>query len=98
MQQSPAAPGGFTNVGIVGLGLIGASFARAIKENTPCRVLAHDRDETVLSRALSDGVADDVLNKDSVGTLDLLLIALYPAACVEFTRCDTPTRSRKTAS
>lgn len=86
MQQSPAALGGFTNVGIVGLGLIGASFARAIKENTPCRVLAHDRDETVLSRALSDGVADDVLDKGNVGTLDLLLIALYPAACVEFTR------------
>jgi prephenate dehydrogenase len=47
-------------VGIVGLGLIGGSLAKAIKAaNRHARVVAHDRDGDSLARAVADRVVDE---------------------------------------
>ena len=72
-------------VGIEGLGLIGASFARGFKKR--CRevtVLADNRTRATLDKALDEGTVDGVLDKDSIGSVDLLIVALYPEAAVRY--------------
>lgn len=72
-------------VGIEGLGLIGASFARGFKKR--CKevtVLADNRTRATLDKALEEGTVDGVLDKDSIGSADLLIVALYPEAAVRY--------------
>ncbi len=73
-------------IGIAGLGLIGGSMAKAASALTDHRVLGFDLDEAVLSAALSDGGIQEVLGEENLPDCDLLLLALYPAASVEYVR------------
>jgi len=70
------------DIGIVGLGLIGGSLAKAIKKNTPHRVFGLDVDVESLKKAFLTGAVDGEL-KD-LGSLDMLIVALYPAATVRY--------------
>ncbi len=65
-------------VGILGLGLIGGSMARAyaLEGHT---VLACEKDESMLSFAMLAGAVHEVLNPQTIGTCDLILLAIYPA-------------------
>ena len=47
-------------VGVVGLGLIGGSMAKAIRQYTDCTILGYDTDGAVLSRALDEGVVSAI--------------------------------------
>lgn len=47
------------NIGIIGLGLIGGSIAKAIKEKSDIRIVATNRSEKSLVDAKSDNVIDD---------------------------------------
>lgn len=76
----------FETVCVVGLGLIGGSFARAIKEYTDARVLGLDRDESVLLAAKTAGTIDGIADSASLAGCDLTLIALYPEATLDFIR------------
>ena len=70
-------------VGIVGLGLIGGSFAKAYHEQGH-RVLAFDTDRSVLEFASLFGAVDGVLDDRSLPDCDLILIAIYPQATVDY--------------
>lgn len=70
-------------VGIVGLGLMGGSFAKAYHE-AGHRVLAFNRSRDTLEVALMNGVADDTLNEQNIGQCDLIIIALYPQATIAY--------------
>lgn len=70
-------------VGICGLGLIGGSLAKAYSENGD-KVLGYDTDETVLPLAKLSGAVDGELNESNIGDCELILIALYPEATVEY--------------
>lgn len=70
-------------VGIVGLGLIGGSFAKAYHEQGH-RVLAFDTDRSVLEFASLFGAVDGVLDDRSLPDCDLILIAIYPQAAVDY--------------
>ena len=72
-------------VGIVGLGLIGGSFARAYHD-AGWRVLACERDRSVYDFAVMSGAADGVLDEKTVSQCDLILIAVYPRAAIEWLR------------
>ena len=48
-------------IGIVGLGLIGGSLAKAVKVRTSHTVLGFDRDDAVLQDALQSGAIDGIL-------------------------------------
>ena len=74
------------NVGIAGLGLIGGSLAKSYKKRSDAKILAADKDKTVVEFAKIYGAVDEELTKENVGTCDLVLIALYPAAAVEYLR------------
>ena len=71
-------------VGIVGLGLIGGSLARAIKANTAHTVLGADLQRPVIYRAKLLEVIDEELTEDRVGDCDLLILALYPRDTVKW--------------
>ena len=71
-------------VGIAGLGLIGGSMAKAVRQYTDCTLLGYDTDGAVLSRALDEGVVSAALTADRLAECGLVVIALYPQAAVEY--------------
>ena len=64
-------------VGILGLGLIGGSLARAyaLEGHT---VYACEKDESMLSFAMLAGAVHDKLDKNTIPQCDLILLAIYP--------------------
>ncbi len=69
--------------GIVGLGLIGGSFAMSIRADRPSdRILVSERSPQTLDRARLLGLYDGLLDESSLGEVDLLLLALYPRAAI----------------
>mgnify|MGYP002578366336 FL=1 len=72
-------------VGIVGLGLIGGSFAKAYHE-AGHRVLAFDTDASVTEFAMLSGAVDGILTDEALPECDLILIAVYPGAAVDYLR------------
>ena len=64
-------------VGILGLGLIGGSLARAytLEGHT---VYAIERNENMLAFAMLSGAAHGKLDESTVGECDLILLAIYP--------------------
>ena len=65
------------NVGILGLGLIGGSLARAyaLEGHT---VYATQRNEAMLSFAMLAGAVHGKLNEETIPKCDLILLAIYP--------------------
>ena len=68
------------NVGILGLGLIGGSLARAysLAGHT---VYATQRNESMLSFAMLAGAVCGKLDESTVPQCDLILLAIYPDGC-----------------
>jgi prephenate dehydrogenase len=64
-------------VGILGLGLIGGSLARAYALEGH-RVLCADRDEAMLSFAILSGAVEAPLTAENISDCDLILLAIYP--------------------
>ena len=71
-------------VGIVGLGLIGGSFAKAYHQ-AGWRVLAFDVDEDTMGAARVSTV-DGVLDEGTVAQCGLVLLCVYPGAAIEWLR------------
>ena len=70
-------------VGILGLGLIGGSLAKAYHE-AGHRVLAYNRSRSVTEFAMLANAVDEELTEENIDSCDLLLLALYPQACVDY--------------
>lgn len=70
--------------GIVGLGLIGGSLARSIKCHSEHTVLGCDIDETARLQAKMFGAIDGELTDDNLPACDVVLVALYPQAAVDW--------------
>ena len=76
-------------VGFVGLGLIGGSMAKAYREySNECsldfQLYGCDRDASILSFAMLDGTLNGELDDEGIKECDLIFIALYPVASVEY--------------
>ena len=71
---------------IVGLGLIGGSIAKALKQNTSHRVLGMDINEDVLLDACSCGAIDGKATVSDLERADLVYLSIYPEEIVEFVR------------
>ena len=74
--------GGPRCAGIVGLGLIGGSFARRYAP-AGVRVLAWDPDADLMGAA-SIGTVSGELNDETLGECDIIVLACYPEACIEW--------------
>ena len=65
------------NVGILGLGLIGGSLARAYVKSGHT-VYGCEKDETMLSFAILSGAVQGRLDESTLALCDLILLAIYP--------------------
>ncbi|MGO4937217.1 prephenate dehydrogenase [Fundicoccus sp. Sow4_H7] len=76
------------NIAIVGLGVVGGSFAKAIRKHfSPLtKVLGIDIDVNTIEAALEQGLIDygETTNESIIQQADLVIIALYPNAVVQF--------------
>ena len=82
------------NYGIVGLGIMGGSFAKSIRENILCqseaggKIFGCNRSTACLEAAKSEGVIDESFVSDKVSEMlplcDIVFICLYPHATIDF--------------
>ena len=70
-------------LGILGLGLIGGSFAKVYHE-AGWQVLALDADPSTQEFAQLSGAVDGPLTDDKLASCDLILLAAYPAASIAY--------------
>lgn len=68
-------------VGILGLGLIGGSLARAYAK-AGHRVFAQDQDASILEFAQLAGAVEVPLNQETIPQCDLILLAIYTGGCI----------------
>ena len=80
-------------VGILGLGLIGGSLARAYALSGHT-VYAADRDESILAFAQLAGAVEAPLTPENVGACDLILLAVYPEGCAAWLEKNAPCVSK----
>lgn len=73
-------------IGVVGLGLIGGSFAKAYSANDDHRVLAYDINESTMNKAYDQKMIDGELTPGNIPDCDLILIALYPELAVNYVK------------
>ncbi|WP_157216533.1 prephenate/arogenate dehydrogenase family protein [Flavisphingomonas formosensis] len=67
----------FARVTIIGLGLIGSSIARAVRQHMPTvRLTAHDADPAVRARVEELGIVDDVTDTPGVAVTDADFVIL----------------------
>ena len=74
------------NVLIVGLGLIGASFAKAFKKYTDIKVYGFDKNFDICQKALLENTIDGILeyNENNLKKYDLIIISLYNNDIIKF--------------
>lgn len=78
-------------IGIVGLGLIGGSLAKALKFHTDHTVLGWNRTAEVVLKAKLLGAIDGELTDAQIADCDMLICALYPQLTVDFVLKYAPT-------
>ena len=76
-------------IGIAGLGLIGGSMARAYREYSneqglDCKIYGFDINKSIIDFAILEGTLNGFLDEETVPQCDLIFVALYPAAAVEY--------------
>lgn len=76
------------NIGIIGVGLIGGSFALALRRTrSDLRVLGIDRDQSALDAAMRLGAIDEAASPAAMATCEVILIAVpgrqFPAVLAE---------------
>ena len=69
-------------IGIVGLGLIGGSLAKAYKTNEDCTVYGADKDSLAVQLALLTESIDAKLTDELIPACDYIFLAIYPHAAV----------------
>lgn len=75
--------------GIVGLGLIGGSFAKAYHAAGE-RVYAFNRNHNTLEFAMLNGDVDEELTSENIGECDIIIICIFPEAAAEYLKSVAP--------
>ena len=73
-------------IGIVGLGLIGGSLAKAISQNTDNTVYGTDLSEQVVRKAILVNAIEQPLTDTLLTQCDIVIVALYPQATVDYVK------------
>ena len=71
-------------IAIVGMGIIGGSFAKALKKYTDHHIIGINRTKSVLETALEEKAIDEIGSEQSLGDADIVILALYPKTAVGF--------------
>lgn len=75
---------GGKDIVVVGLGLIGGSIAKALKQRTGHRVYGMDRDEGALLDACSCGAIDGKAGPEELKRADVVYLCVYPEGALAF--------------
>ena len=73
-------------IGIVGLGLIGGSLAKAISQNTDHTVYGFDLSEEVMAKAVLLDAIEQPLTDKILSHCDIIIVALYPQATIDYVK------------
>lgn len=73
-------------IGVVGLGLIGGSLAKALKRYTRHLVYGCDIDGETLDAAFECDAIDEKIVENDLSECDLVFVALYPRQTVDFVK------------
>ncbi len=68
-----------TNIGIIGLGLMGGSLGRALKRVSGYKVYAYDTDDDAMLKGALLSAYDEVLTDKNAKELDILIMAVTPS-------------------
>ena len=71
-------------IGIIGLGLIGGSLAKAISQNTDNTVYGYDISDQVVKKAVLVNAIEQPLTDSLLPQCDIVIVALYPKAAIEY--------------
>lgn len=71
-------------IAVVGLGLIGASLAKAIRRRTGNTVYGIDIDPATCKKAKAEKFVDKIIEPDALYKADITFVCLYPQATVDF--------------
>lgn len=74
------------NILVVGLGLIGGSFCKAIKRYTAHSCWGLDNDPDTIRQALNEGVIDAAVGTEQLEKAHLTIVCLHPQATLDFIR------------
>ena len=74
------------NIAVIGLGLIGGSYAKSTKSRTLHTVYGYDLDQEVMMFARMTGAMDKALTDELLETCDLVIVALRPGAAIAWTK------------
>ncbi|MBR2960467.1 MAG: prephenate dehydratase [Burkholderiaceae bacterium] len=71
---------------VVGLGLIGGSYAKALRRLGVKRIFGYNRTRAVAEKAVQAGIIDAIVTDDdpTLKEADVIIMAVYPTAIVDF--------------
>lgn len=74
------------HIGVVGLGIIGGSMAKALKKYTAHTVYGYDINADTMHLALKNRAIDQDMTETDLANCDLVLLGLYPRQAVDFVK------------
>ncbi|MGN0617697.1 MAG: prephenate dehydrogenase [Ruminiclostridium sp.] len=74
------------NIAVVGLGLIGGSFCKALKKHTFHHIMGIDNNKETIAKALEAGAIDEEITSDRLSEVNLTIVCLYPEEIVKFVK------------
>ena len=74
------------NIAVIGLGIIGGSFCKAIKKYTDHYVIGINRTAETAQKALSVGAIDEIGTPESLSKADVIILTMYPQADIDFVK------------
>ena len=85
-----------STVGIVGLGLIGGSLAKAYKRHDEITVLGYDANKTILDFAHLAQALDGILTEETLPQCELILLCAYPQGVIDWLKSHAALISKDT--
>jgi len=83
-------------IGIIGLGLIGGSLAKAYKRADDVKVLGYDKDKSIMDFAYLAQAIDGELRDEDIPNCDCILLATYPQGVIDWVTEKAPLLSKDT--
>lgn len=71
-------------IAVIGLGLIGGSFAKAFKQYTNHIIIGFNRTRSTAEKALEEGVIDKIGTPENLKEADIILLSMYPKVSCDF--------------
>ena len=89
------------NIGIVGLGLIGGSIAKAYREyarenSLDFKIYGSNRSHSIVDFAILEVTLDGELDSSTIPLCDIIFVSLYPVASIEYLKNNSPLFSKNT--